>query len=82
MITNFGTPPGCKRTTGKHGRLVMSNRASGIAVMRPGLAQFWFIFRSDGTKDPQPYSTWIDAVRDAEPRKENDGRPTWDHHGR
>lgn len=42
--------------------------------MKPGLAQFWFIFHSDGTKDPQPYSTWIDAVRDAEesmkPRKE------------
>lgn len=68
------TPAGWQKQylTGRGIRLV--NRARGLSVMRGD--RWWYIYRSDGTKDPQPYSTWIDAVRDADkqPRKEQDGR--------
>lgn len=65
MRTSYRTPPGWQRTVSRHGGCVFSHQGKGLAVMKPGLSRHWFVFRSDGSKDPQPYRTWIDAVRDA-----------------
>jgi hypothetical protein len=74
MKTYYATPHGWVRRY-QYGRgLRFEHAAAGLCVMRPISSRFWFIFKSDGTKDSQPYSTWIDAVRDADerlkPRKE------------
>lgn len=64
-MREYRMPPGWRRTVSRHGGCVFSHAKKGLAVMKPGLSRHWFIFRSDGTKDKQPYRTWIDAVRDA-----------------
>lgn len=60
------TPPGWKREYQCGRGLRFVHQASGRCVMRPIDSRWWWIYASDGTKDEQPYRTWIDAVRDAE----------------
>ena len=77
------TQPGWTRQY-QYGRGVrFVHKATGRCVMRPIDSRWWYIYAGDGTKDQQPYSTWIDAVRAADeslkPRKEQDGKEKASH---
>lgn len=60
------TPPGWKREYQCGRGLRFVHAESGRYVTRPLSARHWFIYASDGTKNPQPYRTWLDAVREAD----------------
>lgn len=77
------TPPGWVREYQIGRGLRFVHRGTGRSVSRPISSRNWYVYAGDGTKDPQPYRTWIDAVREADeslkPRKEQDGKEKASH---
>lgn len=51
--------PGWKREGDRY-----VHEETGRCIMRPPNSRNWYVYRSDGTKDPQPYRTWRDAAYD------------------